>query len=246
MSVQPVLELKEVYRIYRQGDQEVHALDGLSLRLEAGDFAAVAGPSGSGKTTLLNVAAGLDRPDRGSVVLDGREVTRLSRSERARLRLEKVGFIFQSFNLVPVLSARENAEFVLLLRGMDAAERRRRVDEVLREVGLEGLEHRRPSELSGGQQQRVQLARSLVLNSDILLLDEPLAALDAQLRKDMCLELKHIQAQVGITFVHVTHTQEEAMTIADRIAVMADGRFVDELRDPTAERILDTMKRLGG
>ncbi len=229
MSVQPVLELKEVYRIYRQGDQEVHALDGLSLRLEAGDFAAVAGPSGSGKTTLLNVAAGLDRPDRGSVVLDGREVTRLSRSERARLRLEKVGFIFQSFNLVPVLSARENAEFVLLLRGMDAAERRRRVDEVLREVGLEGLEHRRPSELSGGQQQRVAVARAIVGRPALVLADEPTANLDTDTALALLGLMEQLNQAHGTTFLFSTH-DPRVMERAGRLIRLVDGRLESDRR----------------
>ncbi len=229
MSVEPVLELKEVYRIYRQGDQEVHALDGLSLRLEAGDFAAVAGPSGSGKTTLLNVAAGLDRPDRGSVVLDGREVTRLSRSERARLRLEKVGFIFQSFNLVPVLSARENAEFVLLLRGMDAAERRRRVDEVLREVGLEGLEHRRPSELSGGQQQRVAVARAIVGRPALVLADEPTANLDTDTALALLGLMEQLNQAHGTTFLFSTH-DPRVMERAGRLIRLVDGRLESDRR----------------
>ena len=155
MDNEVVLKLINVTRTYHQGDQVIRALNGVNLELRRKEFVTLAGPSGSGKTTLLNVAAGLDRPTEGKVWVSGKDLSLMGRTELAGLRLAKVGFVFQSHNLVPVLSAEENAEFILLLRGVPREERLKKVRSVLKEVGLEGLENRRPSELSGGQQQRV-------------------------------------------------------------------------------------------
>ena len=200
----------------------VVAVHDVSFTIESGGYFVLLGPSGGGKTTLLRLIGGFVRPDRGRVLLHGRDVTGLPPNQRP------TSMVFQSYALFPHMSVEKNVAYGLRLRRLAKAEIAERMNRMLDLVGLQGLNARMPHELSGGQQQRVQLARSLVLESDILLLDEPLAALDAKLRKDMCLELKHIQEKVGITFIHVTHNQEEAMTIADRIAIIADGDLIEE------------------
>jgi ABC-type Fe3+/spermidine/putrescine transport system ATPase subunit len=200
----------------------VAALRDISLRVESGKYFVLLGPSGGGKTTLLRVIGGFVRPDSGQVLLHGNDVTDLPPNRRG------TSMVFQSFALFPHMSVENNVAYGLKLRKLPKQEIRERADRMLSLVGLSGYNKRMPHELSGGQQQRVQLARSLVLESDILLLDEPLAALDAKLRKEMCIELKRVQEKVGITFIHVTHNQEEAMTIADRIAIVADGELVEE------------------
>lgn len=201
---------------------DVRALDGVDLTIEAGEYFVLLGPSGGGKTTLLRTIGGFHRPTSGTVMLHGKDVSDLPPEKRP------TSMVFQSYALFPHMSVTRNVGYGLSLSKMPPRQIAEKVDAMLGMVGLSGLGDRKPHELSGGQQQRVQLARALVLDRDILLLDEPLAALDAQLRKDMCLELKHLQAQVGITFIHVTHNQEEAMTVADRIALIADGRLVEQ------------------
>ena len=201
----------------------VRALDRVDLRIAGGSYFVLLGPSGGGKTTLLRLIGGLLRPTEGRVLLHGRDVTDLPANERPTT------MVFQSYALFPHMSVERNVGFGLRIRKeLSASEIRDRVDAMLEVVGLVGYKDRMPHELSGGQQQRVQLARSLVLDRDILLLDEPLAALDEKLRKEMCFELKRIQERVRITFIHVTHNQEEAMTVADRIAIVANGRLVEE------------------
>ena len=200
----------------------VVALSQVSLSIEAGRYFVLLGPSGGGKTTLLRLIGGLIRPSSGRIELHGEDVTELPADKRPTT------MVFQSYALFPHMNVERNVGFGLRLLKMPRGEVAERVERMLALVGLAGYGQRRPHELSGGQQQRVQLARSLVLDRDVLLLDEPLASLDEKLRKEMCLELKRIQEQVGITFVHVTHNQQEAMTVADRIAVIADGRLVGE------------------
>ena len=175
-----IVECRGVEKTYRQGEVAVHALQGVDLAVEPGDFLALAGPSGSGKTTLLNLIGGLDGADGGAISVDGNDVRAMNAADLAELRLRRVGFVFQSYNLIPVLSAEENAEFVMMLQGVPAAERRRRAREILDEVGLEGLYDRRPAELSGGQQQRVAVARAIVADPAIVLADEPTANLDSE------------------------------------------------------------------
>ncbi len=199
----------------------VVAVRSVSLRIASGQYFVLLGPSGGGKTTLLRLIGGFLRPTSGKVLLHGVDVSDLPPNKR------RTSMVFQSYALFPHMNVARNVGFGLRLRRMSDGDIRDKVNAMLGLVGLTGLGERMPHELSGGQQQRVQLARSLVLDTDILLLDEPLASLDAKLRKDMCLELKHIQEQVGITFLHVTHNQEEAMTIADHIAIIADGRLVE-------------------
>ena len=195
------------------------AVDDLSLEIEEGEFFSLLGPSGCGKTTTLRMIGGFEEPTRGTIYLGGRDVTDLPPYKR------DVNTVFQSYALFPHLDVFENVAFGLRRRKVDRAEVERRVREALELVDLVGFERRRPSQLSGGQQQRVALARALVNRPKVLLLDEPLGALDLKLRKQMQLELKRIQAEVGITFIYVTHDQEEAMTMSDRIAVMRHGRI---------------------
>jgi ABC-type Fe3+/spermidine/putrescine transport system ATPase subunit len=199
----------------------VEALKGVDLQIGAGEYFVLLGPSGGGKTTLLKLIGGFIKPTRGNLLLHGHDVSSLPPDKRP------TSMVFQSYALFPHMSVAQNIGYGLRLKKLSKDIIRDKVDAMLDMVGLVGLADRQPHELSGGQQQRVQLARSLVLERDILLLDEPLAALDAKLRKDMCFELKHLQEKVGITFVHVTHNQEEAMTVADRIAIIADGEMVE-------------------
>ena len=204
---------------------EVTAVDGIDLHIPAGEFFSLLGPSGCGKTTTLRLIAGLERPDGGRIELDGIDMSATPPHRR------KVNTVFQSYALFPHLNVFDNVAFGLRRRHTPRAEVRQRVGAVLEAVRLQGLDRRRPTQLSGGQQQRVALARALVLEPSVLLLDEPLGALDAKLRKALQLELKTIHEEFGITFVYVTHDQEEALTMADRIAVMSDGR-VEQVATP--------------
>lgn len=212
----------------------VHALNSVSFTIDSGQYYALLGPSGGGKTTLLRLIGGFIQPTSGQVLLHGQDVSHLPPNKRP------TSMVFQSYALFPHMNVERNVAYGLKLRKVPQLEMREKVDWMLSMVGLEGYNDRMPHELSGGQQQRVQLARSLVLDADILLLDEPLAALDAKLRKDMCLELKRIQEKVGITFIHVTHNQEEALTVADRIAIIADGDLVEQ---GTARDIYETPQK---
>jgi putative spermidine/putrescine transport system ATP-binding protein len=207
------IRLSNVRKTY--GD--VVALDDVSITVEPGEFFTMLGPSGSGKTTLLRVIAGFERPDRGTVELDGVDVTWRPPYDR------EVNTVFQDYALFPHMSVGQNVEYGLRIRKVARAERGRRVAETLSIVGLAGMADRKPSQLSGGQRQRVALARAIVNEPSVLLLDEPLGALDLKLRQGMQLELKRIQREVGITFVYVTHDQEEALTMSDRVAVFNDG-----------------------
>jgi spermidine/putrescine transport system ATP-binding protein len=198
---------------------EVTAVDGISLDIPAGEFFSLLGPSGCGKTTTLRMIAGFERPDAGRILLDGRDMAQTPPNQRP------VNTVFQNYALFPHLDVSDNVAFGLRFQGVAKADARQRVATALDLVRLRGFEERRPTQLSGGQQQRVALARALVLNPSVLLLDEPLGSLDAKLRKALQIELKAIQERVGITFVYVTHDQEEALTMSDRIAVMSEGRI---------------------
>jgi spermidine/putrescine transport system ATP-binding protein len=204
--------------VKRFGD--VAAVDGISLDIPAGEFFSLLGPSGCGKTTTLRIIGGFERPDAGRILLDGRDMAQTPPHRRP------VNTVFQSYALFPHLNVRDNVAFGLRFQNVPKEEAHRQVATVLGLVQLAGFEERRPAQLSGGQQQRVALARALILNPDVLLLDEPLGSLDAKLRKALQLELKSIQEEIGITFVYVTHDQEEALTMSDRLAVMSDGRVV--------------------
>lgn len=224
MNSELLLHLDQVSRIYTQGEHLVHALDQVSLEVRKGEFLALAGPSGSGKTTLLNVAAGLDQPTKGKVFFQGSDLGLMSRRGLARLRLSRIGFVFQSHNLVPVLTAEENAEFILLLRGVSGEIRKPKVREILTEVGLQGMENRRPSELSGGQQQRVAVARALAAEPDLILADEPTANLDSRTAQSLLLMLERLNREHGTTFLYSTH-DPEVMKRAHRIVTLTDGRI---------------------
>ncbi len=224
MERETLLRLEQVTRTYEQGEIAVNALDRISLHVKKGEFLALAGPSGSGKTTLLNIAAGLDQPSEGKSFFLDKDLSQLSRRELAKLRLSRIGFVFQSHNLVPVLTAEENAEFILLLRGVPEDVRKARVKKILKEVGLEGMENRRPSELSGGQQQRVAVARALAAEPDLILADEPTANLDSQTAQSLLVLLENLNREHGTTFIYSTH-DPKVMKRAHRIVTLTDGRI---------------------
>lgn len=216
------LELKEIKKSFTEGEA---VLDNISLEISKGEFITLLGSSGCGKTTTLRIIAGLEQPDAGSVWLDGREVTGLEPNQR------DVNTVFQNYALFPHMNVAENIGYGLKLKKVPKSEIRKKVSQMLELVQLEGYEKRKPSELSGGQKQRVAIARALVNNPKVLLLDEPLGALDLQLRRAMQIELKHLQKKLGITFIYITHDQEEAINMSDRIAVMKDGR-IDQIGTP--------------
>jgi len=226
-----VVRLEQVTKVYRQDSIAVHALCGVSLEIHKGDFAVLVGPSGSGKTTLLNVIGGLDSPTAGRIWVAGTETGRMSKSELSEMRLRKIGFVFQEFNLVPVLSAVENVEFVMLLQGVAEAQRRARSYSLLKELGLEGLEHRRPNELSGGQQQRVAVARAIAAEPIIVLPDEPTANLDSKAGGALMDLMRHLNEDKGVTFVFSTH---DAMVVerARRVIRLRDGEIEADERKP--------------
>ena len=229
-AADPAVRLQDVSRVYGHDGVEVRALDAVSLEIARGDFAVLVGPSGSGKTTLLNMIGGLDTPTDGRVWVAGTEISRLSKAQLAELRLRRIGFVFQEFNLIPVLSALENVEFVMLLQGVPEAERRSRSLALLRELGLEGLEHRRPAELSGGQQQRVAVARAVAAEPIIVLPDEPTANLDSKAGAALMDLMRRLNEEKGISFVFSTH---DPMVVerARRVIRMRDGRIeADERR----------------
>jgi putative ABC transport system ATP-binding protein len=218
------VELKDVKKDYRSGSIEVPALRGISLRVAPGEFLAIAGPSGSGKTTLLNIIGGLDRADTGEVLVEGKNLQLLSSGQLARLRLQRLGFVFQAYNLLPVLTALENAEFTLLLQGVPAEKRKERVQKLFSEIGLAGLENRRPSELSGGQQQRVAVARAIVTHPVLILADEPTANLDSVTATALLKVMEQLNRAHGTTFVYATH-DPLVMERARRLISMRDGQI---------------------
>jgi putative ABC transport system ATP-binding protein len=226
MTSDVVVRLERVSRVYRNGSIEVPALQDVDLEIRRGEFAALVGPSGSGKTTLLNMIGGLDTPTAGRIWIGDVEITRLSKAELAKVRLQRIGFVFQEYNLIPVLSALENVEYVMLLQGVPEAERRRRSLALLQELGLGGMEHRRPGELSGGQQQRVAVARAIVSEPLIVLPDEPTANLDSKAGAALLDLMRELNEKKGTTFVFSTH-DPMVMERARRIIRLRDGRIAD-------------------
>ena len=220
----PLVATHDLKKTYRQGEVEVHALRGVNLTLEEGDFTALVGPSGSGKTTLLNLIGGLDRPSAGRVAIDGQELTELSEAALSDYRLHHVGFIFQAYNLIPVLTARENVEFVMVLQGRRPAEFRRRSQDYLARVGLSDLANRRPKALSGGQQQRVAVARALAAGPRLVLADEPTANLDSENALDLLALMRDLNRKERMTFLFSTHDQR-VMERATRVIVLRDGNI---------------------
>ncbi|UCC47524.1 MAG: ABC transporter ATP-binding protein [Gemmatimonadota bacterium] len=226
----------DVWKIFEQEAEEVQAVRGVTLTIEPGEFIAMAGPSGSGKTTLLNLIGGLTRATRGRVQVAGHELTKMSNRELARLRLESVGFIFQAYNLLPVLTALENAEFPLLLQGVNGGERRRRVMELFERTGLAGLEDRRPGKLSGGQQQRVAVIRAVVAEPALVLADEPTANLDSVASDRLLDMMEELNRDLGTTFLFATH-DPRVMERARRLIRLVDGAVAfDERHQPEPER----------
>ncbi len=223
----PIVELREVTKHYRQGAMDVPALRGLSLAVEKGEFTAICGPSGSGKTTALNLIGALDAPTSGSVALEGRDLGPLSRRALSRLRRDRIGFVFQAYNLMPVLSAYENAEIVLALQGVEASTRRERVMGLLADVGLEGLEDRRPNQLSGGQQQRVAIARAIASNPAVVLADEPTANVDSETAEKLLDIMQKLNRDRGVTFLFSTH-DPKVMERARRVVRIVDGQVASD------------------
>ena len=222
MSGDLVAACAGVVRTYQEESVPVHALRGVDFAIARGDFVSLAGPSGSGKSTLLNLVGGLDRPDAGTIEVDGVALNDLSETQLADLRLAKIGFVFQAYNLIPVLSAQENVEFIMQLQGVAAAERGQRAREILASLGMEALAHRRPSELSGGEQQRVAIARAVVTDPVLLLADEPSANLDSATTEELLKLLLRLNAERGLSILTATH-DPLVMGYAKRQVNLRDG-----------------------
>lgn len=226
------ISCSELCKFYQQGDAVIKGLDHVSLEIEQGSFICLSGPSGSGKTTLLNAIGGLDSLDSGEIRIDGERVDNMGKAALADLRLHHIGFVFQAYNLIPVLSARENVEFVMQVQGVPAAERRVRSTSILREVGLEGMEDRRPAQLSGGQQQRVAVARAIVSQPKLVLADEPTANLDSRSMENLMRHFRELNQAHDVTFLIATHDQR-VMEWAERQIDMEDGRVIRDVnRNP--------------
>ena len=218
-----LIETRGLCRTFGSEETKVTALDHVSINIEEGEFTAIIGPSGSGKTTLLHLIGGLDEPNGGSVTLSGSNIANMSGNQLSDFRRDHIGFIFQAYNLIPVLSAEENIEYIMLLQGVGAAERRKRVKEMLAMVELEGLGDRRPSHLSGGQQQRVAVARAMASNPDIILADEPTANLDSKTGISLLEVMRDLNQQRNMTFIFSTH-DEKIMERATRLIYLRDGK----------------------
>ncbi len=228
---EPIVTVNGVTRVFKMGDVEVHALRGIDIGIQPGEFTAVAGPSGSGKTTLFNLIGGLDEPTSGEISVGGRRLGGLSRKDMSRLRLEKIGFVFQAYNLIPVLTAGENVEYPLILRGEPADVRRRKVQALLDAVGLSDMVDRRPMQMSGGQQQRVAIARALVCEPVIVLADEPTANLDSETGAALLSLMRRLNREKGLTFLFSTH-DPMVMKAATRLVRLKDGRIDSDVLQP--------------
>jgi putative ABC transport system ATP-binding protein len=239
LEARPLIQLDHIHKTYTMGDVEVHALRGISLTIREGEFVAIMGASGSGKSTTMNIIGCLDRPTRGSYTLDGQDVSEMSKDERADIRCEKIGFVFQGFNLLSRTSALENVELPMLYAGVATAQRDQRALEALASVGLAGREQNHPNQLSGGQQQRVAVARALVNNPALILADEPTGNLDSRTSVEVMEIFQRLNRERGITLVLVTHEPDIAQ-YAQRVVVFKDGRIqknyqIDEPRDAAEE-----------
>lgn len=236
-EARPLIQLDQIHKTYTMGDVEVRALRGISLTIREGEFVAIMGASGSGKSTVMNIIGCLDRPTRGTYILDGQDVSELSKDERADIRCQKIGFVFQGFNLLARTSALENVELPMLYLGVEGHQRHERAMEALAAVGLAGREQNNPNQLSGGQQQRVAVARSLVNNPALILADEPTGNLDSRTSVEVMEIFQRLNRERGITLVLVTHEQDIAQ-YAERVVVFKDGKIrkdyqIEERRDAT-------------
>lgn len=225
----PIFDIRHVGRYFGSGSLQVKALDDINITIERGEFTAIIGPSGSGKSTLLQLMGGLDSPTVGDVILDNKSIAHMSGKELSDFRRDHIGFIFQAYNLIPVLSAAENIEYIMLLQGVAAQERRRRVESMLKTVGLEGYADRRPAQLSGGQQQRVAVARAMVSQPSIILADEPTANLDSVTGSALLDMMKNLNEELNMTFVFSTH-DPKIMERAERLIHLQDGRVLEDQR----------------
>ncbi len=224
-----VIEVKELYKIYHETEVEVKAVNGVNLSFDEGEFSAIVGPSGSGKTTLLNVIGGLDKPTSGSVIIDGTDIGTLSSREMIDFRLHNIGFVFQAYNLIPVLTAKENAEFIMQLQKKSKEERQRRIAELFRAIGISGKEGIKPSRLSGGEQQRVAVARALASKPKFILADEPTANLDSKSTANLLDIMRKLNEEENITFIFSTHDQR-VIDRAKRIILLEDGKVIDDTK----------------
>ena len=232
--MQPVIEVVDVTKDYMEGKEvKTHALRGVGLRVEKGEFMALAGPSGSGKTTLLNIIGALDDATSGTIRVNGKDLAGLSQRTLSDLRRDHIGFVFQSYNLVPVLTASENAEYVMELKGVIPRERRKRVAELFEEMGMSELLDTRPLKMSGGQQQRVAVARALAANPELILADEPTANLDQATGRSLITLMRGLNASYGVTFVFSTH-DPMVLEQADRVVHLVDGKVASDERKPAA------------
>lgn len=226
-----VLELKDVHKIYNSAEVKVHAVNGVTLDFDEAEFAAIVGPSGSGKTTLLNLIGGLDMPTSGEITIDGTDLSRLKSSQLIDFRMRNIGFVFQSYNLIPVLSAKENVEFIMLLQKWPKEEREKRTFELLKAVGLSDRVNSRPSKMSGGQQQRVAVARALASRPKFVLADEPTANLDSKSAATLLEIMEKLNHEEKVTFIFSTH-DARVVKMAHRVITLEDGKVVsDEVRE---------------
>ncbi len=222
------VKCRGISKVFSEGELAVQALSDVDIDIESGDFLCLSGPSGSGKTTLLNMIGGLDKATSGEITVAGNRLDKMSMAKLAELRLHHIGFVFQAYNLIPVLSARENVEFVMQLQGIHADKRRDLALDILEQVGLKGLENRRPGQLSGGQQQRVAVARAIVSKPALILADEPTANLDSANSNMLMTLMRELNSRIGTTFIISTH-DEDVMSFARRLIKMHDGRIVEDL-----------------
>lgn len=243
VEARPVIELEHIHKTYKMGDVEVHALRGISLTIREGEFVAIMGTSGSGKSTTMNIIGCLDRPTKGTYTLDGADVSELSKDERADIRNQKLGFVFQGFNLLSRTSALENVELPMLYAGLDSAERNKRAMDALASVGLKGREYNHPNQLSGGQQQRVAIARSLVNRPALILADEPTGNLDSRTSIEVMEIFQRLNREQGITLVLVTHETDIA-EYADRVVVFKDGKIKKDYKVTNKRDAAEELKNL--
>lgn len=222
-----VIETKDLYKTYTETEIEVKAVNGISLYFEKGEFVAIVGPSGCGKTTLLNLLGGLDKPTSGSVFIDGKDISALSSRQLIDFRMHNIGFVFQAYNLIPVLTAKENAEFIMNLQKRPKAERESRISELFKAIGIDGKENIRPSRLSGGQQQRVAVARALASKPKFILADEPTANLDSKATAELLDIMRKLNEEENVTFIFATHDQR-VIDRAKRVVYLEDGKVLSD------------------